>query len=77
MSTDFIEVGGEDRWKIEAIHGCRLFPGSWDKRFIRDLHGKMKQCEEAGEPLMLTVKQYEMIDKLRHRYRRQIDGVKV
>ena len=51
----------EHREKLERLSRCSFLPGSWDKRFVRDVLGS-----EA-----ITARQAETIDRLYHRYRRQ------
>lgn len=55
----------EQRSKLDDLAGCTMLPGSWDKRFVRDMRGRPDDFEP-------TEKQATMIDKLHHRYRRQI-----
>lgn len=59
-------ITDDQRTKLGRLAKCTMLPGSWDKRFVRDLQG----AEE------LTVNQAEQIDRLYHRYRRQITGKK-
>lgn len=55
----------EQRSKLEALDRCTMLPGSWDKRFIRDMKGQPAD-------FVPSEKQSEMIEKLYHRYRRQL-----
>jgi hypothetical protein len=56
---------GELREQINALARCTMLPGSWDKRFVRDLQAFPDGCR-------ITPRQAEMISKLLHRYRRQL-----
>lgn len=49
------------RW-LDQLSGCTFLPGSWDKRFVRDL---------AGTDRELTAKQAAAIERLAYKYRRQ------
>lgn len=50
---------------IKALNRCRFMPGSWDKRFVRDM-------AYLSDYAMLTAKQEEWIDRLLYRYRKQL-----
>jgi len=54
--------------KIHELTKCTFLPGSWDKRFVRDMMSK--------DVNKLTQKQKEWIDKLHHKYRRQISRLR-
>jgi len=56
----------EDRANIAKLVPCRFLPGSFDKRFARDLDS---QLANSGE---ITEKQRAYLVKLVHKYRRQI-----
>lgn len=66
----------EEVAKIRRIWMCNFLPGSWDKRFARDLAGAVMAAGEAGEIFMITEGQAEQVERLYHRYRRQITGKK-
>lgn len=52
--------------KINDLHQfCRFLPGSFDKRFVRDMSAKPHGYE-------LSEKQAAFLDKTHHRYREQI-----
>jgi hypothetical protein len=51
------------RTRAERINGCRLLPGSFDKRFTRDLPSFLG---------VITPKQEAMIDQLWYKYRKQL-----
>jgi hypothetical protein len=55
----------EQHQALQRLARCRILPGSWDKRFIRGL---------ASMPVehVLTARQAEVLDKLTHKYRRQL-----
>lgn len=48
---------------LAALYRCSLQPASFDKRFVRDLHEREKALSE---------KQAAVLEKLRHKYRRQL-----
>lgn len=56
---------GDYRQMLDQLIGCRFVSASYDKRFVRNMHG----CNDV-QPL--TVKQAAFIDSVYHRYRRQI-----
>ncbi len=62
----------EQREKLEQLSQCRFLPGSWDKRFVRDLNTSLAVCEASGSAMAISLTQAEQIDRLYHRYRRQI-----
>lgn len=47
---------------IKALNGCRFLPGSYDKRFVRDMRG--------GE--LISEKQAAFLRLVFYRYRRQL-----
>lgn len=51
--------------KIAALGRCTFQPASYDKRFVRSMESK-----QVGEEL--SPKQAAFLDKLTHRYRRQL-----
>ncbi len=67
------DITPEQRAKLARLARCRFLPGSWDKRFVRDLQGLAVDCEAADEVPQITLAQAEQIDRLYHRYRRQIN----
>lgn len=51
---------------IQALHHRVTFlPGSWDKRFARDM-------ASLGEYDLLTERQQEQVERMAHRYRKQL-----
>jgi len=56
----------EDKANIAKLVPCRFLPGSFDKRFARDLDS---QLSNSGE---ITEKQRTYLVKLIYKYRRQI-----
>lgn len=57
--------------KALKLRTCSFLPGSWDKRFAKDIGDVAKQ--DPGKEL--TPAQAEWLDKLTHRYRRQLTWV--
>jgi len=56
----------ELHWQIiQGLRGCTFLPGSWDKRFARDM-------ETLGPCDMLSPKQEVQLERMAWRYRRQI-----
>jgi hypothetical protein len=55
----------EQRHTLRQLARCTMLPGSWDKRFVRDLIG-------YSDDQVLSPRQAAMVEKLSHRYRRQI-----
>ena len=51
------------REMVTALQRCSFLPGSFDKRFVRDV---------AAQERDLTVRQDECLRGLAHKYRRQI-----
>lgn len=51
---------------ISDLGRCTFLPGSFDKRFVRDLQGK-----KPGDTL--TLKQLMTLGQMRYRYRKQIE----
>jgi hypothetical protein len=49
-----------------ALAGCSFTPGTWDKRFARDLAAQLRATEQ------ITQAQAENLRRMVHRYRRQI-----
>ena len=54
----------DQRDKLDRLGRCVMLPGSWDKRFVRDLKAKPDDYE-------LSEKQADALASLWHRYRRQ------
>ena len=52
----------KERGLVQALASCRFLPGSWDKRFVKDM---------AAQTLV-TEKQAQQIARLAWKYRRQI-----
>lgn len=55
----------EQRNKVNLLRRCRFLPGSFDKRFVRDMSTKSDDYE-------LSKKQATYLDKTFTRYRKQI-----
>lgn len=54
---------------IRALNmGVTYLPGSWDKRFARDLQG-------LGEYDLLTPRQIEQLERMAFRYRKQLGRI--
>lgn len=49
---------------------CRMLPGSYEKRFVRDMAVNL----EAGKPL--SAKQMNLLDELQWRFRVQLSNIK-
>lgn len=54
--------------KIEALNQCSFLPGSYQKRFVRDMGMRPMDYE-------LSEKQTAYLDKLYWQYRKQISGL--
>jgi hypothetical protein len=63
-----------DKTALTLLSGCRFLPGSFDKRFARDIDG---QVSAAGPHASLTPKQYWCLWRMVHRYRRQIKSATI
>ena len=57
----------EQRDMARALGQCSFLPGSWDKRFARDMAAMAEDPDAA-----LTRRQAETLMEVCHRYRRQI-----
>ena len=55
----------EQKQMLAALRNCTFLPGSYDKRFVNDMSNKAEDYE-------LSDKQAVFLEKLHHRYRRQI-----
>ena len=55
----------QQRKKVNELNRCTFLPGSYAKRFVRDMHSTPDDQE-------LTVKQAYYLDKLYYNYRGQI-----
>lgn len=62
----------EQRARLNRLSCCTFLPGSWDKRFVRNLSGSALECEAVNAVLAITPAQAEQIDRLHYRYRKQI-----
>lgn len=60
------------RKMIKALNKCIFLPGSFDKRFARDMYSIMTN-DNADKPL--TEKQGGYLAKLFHKYRKQIGHI--
>lgn len=61
----------EQQEKLRRLASARFLPGSWDKRFVRQIWGGVSLAEEEGGIPEITAAQAEWIDKLFQKYRRQ------
>ncbi len=66
------DITPEHRAKLERLSRCTFLPGSWDKRFVRNVWGSVLACEAVNGTPTITTNQAEQVDRLHHRYRRQI-----
>lgn len=53
---------------IQALWRCRFLPGSYDKRFIKDM-------AQLGPYDMLSIRQEQNIERLAYHYRKQLARV--
>ncbi len=56
---------------ILRLSECRFSPGSWDKRFVRDMQHEASQLNP-----LITERQAEQLPRLAHRYRKQLAAQK-
>lgn len=56
----------QKRW-LRQLAGCTFLPGSYDKRFVRDLNARLAANPESE----LTEKQAAFLRKTAYRYRKQ------
>lgn len=61
-------MSAEQYQKIQALKRCTFLPGSYQKRFVRDMSAKPEDFE-------LSEKQAVYVDKLYYMYRRQISAL--
>lgn len=54
--------------RAKSLAACTMCPGSWEKRFSRD----MASIATARPEMILTSKQIEWLNKLSWRFRRQM-----
>lgn len=59
----------EQREQIQLLSHCVMLPGSYEKRFVRDMSTK-------PDDEVLSEKQAAFLEKTFHRYRKQIQGVR-
>lgn len=64
-----LPVTANDRTAALALIRCRQAPGTWEKRFVRDLPDRMGDEDSA-----LSLRQRHHLYRLFWRYRRQIGG---
>lgn len=57
----------EEITTILQLSECRFSPGSWDKRFVRDMTHEASQLNP-----LITEKQAEQLPRLRQKYRKQL-----
>ena len=56
----------DEQYKLlQRLAGCTFLPGSWEKRFVRNLSAEPKDYE-------LSAKQLAALERLHYRYRRQL-----
>jgi len=60
---------GDYRLQLDALKECTFRPGSYEKRFVRDV-------SSMSDGQILSTKMIELIENLYHRYRRQIPNHK-
>lgn len=58
----------EQHRNLRRLNQCTFLPGSYTKRFVRDMASRPKEYE-------LTEKQAAYLDKLVHQYRKQLAGI--
>lgn len=58
--------------KIEEIGSCTMLPGSWDKKFARN----MVMIAGTKPETTLSAKQLQFVNHLHHKYREQIERLK-
>jgi hypothetical protein len=51
---------------VNLLRGCQMIPGSYEKRFVRDL------ANRGGSPVPLTPRQRHFLGQLVYKYRRQL-----
>lgn len=56
---------------IRKLSKCTMMPGTWEKRFCRDMAAKLYNDEQTNVPVTLTAKQDAALVALVHRFRRQ------
>jgi len=62
----------EERSAIQILRRCTFVPGSWDKRFVRDMAAKLDaELEHEENTVNLSERQHECLVSKIHRYRRQ------
>ena len=62
--AEFHSITDMHKEMLEALNKCTMLPGSWDKRFCRNLQGARE----------LSERQANCIEVMYHRYRKQIVG---
>lgn len=55
-----------------ALHGCSMLPGSWDKRFARNMAEIATADDNEPGKYGITLAQKEHLIRLAQKYRRQI-----
>ena len=55
-----------------ALHGCSMLPGSWDKRFARNMAEIADADDREPGKYGITQAQKDQLIRLAHKYRRQI-----
>lgn len=58
-----------ERTQADSLSGCTFLPGSWDKRFVRDMAAIARDRPTQS----ITEKQAAWLDELGHRYRKQLN----
>ncbi len=68
---------GLDEVAVASLYSCTFLPGSWNKRFARDVYNVVVDRREVLAMAWLTPKQYACLWRLCWRYRRQIKNAAV
>jgi uncharacterized protein (TIGR02996 family) len=63
-----------DRGAARELSRCRLAPGAWDKRFIRDVAAQLWEACPPRPAARLSLRQLHHLYRLVWRYRRQVAG---
>lgn len=69
-------ISEEHAAKLRKLIRCNYCPGTWDKKFVRDVGGALIDAEERGEVFQASAAQVEQIDRLAQKYRRQIGSMR-
>jgi hypothetical protein len=63
----------EERNLLIRLDKCRFVPGSYEKRFVREMAALARS--DTWWETFLTEKQRAFIQKIAHRYRNQLGGI--